>query len=235
MSRAPAVVRDLDHTVALAVARELNLALGRACNHARDLVHALAPRELGYVLILGATRAEERALDLDYVLARANVLAHDLANALDLARVGELVVVLGRAHEIAHDLANDLNHALGRTSAGVVQLARATANQLAALSGRGADLARVVQTHGTPSQADTIAARHSVLAAQLLGHAMGLVPVAHRKRYDEEFRGELDQIAQARGRWAQLGYALRVARQVWTLRLALRGVPPEAPERIGAG
>jgi hypothetical protein len=56
----------------------------------------------------------------------------------------------------------------------------------------------------------------------MVRRATRFLPPVHQNRYGEEFLSELAEIATDRGRWGQLGYALRVAVRSLTLRRALR-------------
>lgn len=50
-----------------------------------------------------------------------------------------------------------------------------------------------------------------------------LLPTPGRARYTAEFRSELWELAQSgAGRWAQVAYAARQLRSVWSLRAALQ-------------
>lgn len=69
-----------------------------------------------------------------------------------------------------------------------------------------------------------------MLTARLVAAAAGLLPVADRGRYLEEFRSELTDLARAGGsRWAQVGYSVRLLASAWRLRAELR-----SPRRRGA-
>lgn len=185
-------------------------------------------------------------VDLDVGLA--------LTLAGDLGTIHSFVVVLARhlkefhALDVGDDLADDYDGALrfalglagaverGEDLGHAMDVADEYALELAATIARlGGKYKRAVLSQDRSGRADSAAPRHSVLATRMLRQAMRVVPVAHRDRYDEEFLSELHQIAQTHGRWAPVCYALRVVRHVWRLRFALRGVPPDGPERIGAG
>ncbi len=60
-------------------------------------------------------------------------------------------------------------------------------------------------------------------AGRVLAGVVQMLPAGDRARYGEEFAAELDELAAAGlSRRVQLGYALRQAGRVWSLRAALR-------------
>lgn len=221
-------------------ARTLDLATdhGRAAAHAADLARALIRG--GARIRAGLNDRGRRAAGgalaragLNYGGSRA--AARALART-DFGSISRDERDLIRA-DLNHHRARDLDYA--RAYAGILgrvaDRVRELTDDVAVLANAGRDLAQmVVQSEDASRRAGSTEPRHSVLADRLLGQAMRVVPVAHRDRYDEEFRSELDQLAEECGRSAQVGYALRVARQVWMLRVALRSSPHKAPRRIGA-
>jgi hypothetical protein len=72
--------------------------------------------------------------------------------------------------------------------------------------------------------------RPNCMALGLIRHAVRVVPVGYRCRYDEEFRADLTELARDRGRWVQVGYAFRVLMHGLALRRLLCGVTPERVE-----
>jgi hypothetical protein len=191
-------------------ARALELTRARVLELTHKLTHKLA-HELELVHELADARARE--------LTRARVLelTHKLAHELELARE--------RAHESAHELELALKLVHVRTRERAQKLADELVDRAhesahdQALADRGKSTA-VVPAAGR---------RASRVAVRVARYAVWVVPVGHRDRYDEEFRGELTEIAQKRGVWGQLGYAARILGRGVLLRRALRGMPPESP------
>jgi hypothetical protein len=180
--------------------------------------------------------ARDLALDLDHARDLALDLARDhaLDLALDLARTLARARALAFARDHALERAFDLDRALALALDLVhVESIAIQARQLVVAVERCRDRARqVLGEHGV--NASGAVRRLSPVACRVIGQAVRVLPVVHRCRYGEEFRGDLAEIAQA-GRWAQVRFALGVLGRVWVLRVALRGVPPEAPERVGPG
>jgi hypothetical protein len=178
-------------------------------DRARDLVRALdliRDRDRARPLVCGHVLACARDLDLGH--GRDLNLDHDLDLIRDLVR--ELDVDLDRDFDLgrAHDVANDLVTVLRHCGERGVF---------------GSD-ALETDVHRLSPMADRIARQ-----------AVKVLPVAHRFRYEEEFRGDLASIAQdGASRPQQFGYAIRVLSRGLMLRAALRGVPPEVPRRTGS-
>jgi hypothetical protein len=168
---------------------------------------------------LDFTRIFAYELGADRDLVRARRLALDLGSALaeerDVDRVLSLVAKIGDAvnrtvaheHALGCDPDRNLNEALSLTD--TLSIAFTSARDYAASANGRRGPGRVV-----PS------------AAGLLAAAVRLLPAADRGRYDEEYRSELWDLAQAgAGRLGQLRYALCQLRNALPTSSAL-GLPP---------
>jgi hypothetical protein len=213
----------------------------------RDLVRARIPRRangLARDLVVAYNRdlARVRAVDLDYALD----LDHAVDSARAIHRAIDYVCGFGQFDRSADlalrrelDSARDLAHALGRdlnrccldsTLAAHHRRALDRANNRARVLARDldrtCDRARArANGCGQPG-----ARRVAPSARRLAVAAARLLPAPERARYDEEFRSELWEIAQAGGRRReQLAYAVRQLVAARPLRAGLR-----VPRRRGA-
>jgi len=198
------LVRDLDRALAHSFDLDCAIDHNRASRRARHLVNDLG-RILDRASILDLGRAFDRASNRAF--DRASALDRDLALVSGMNRSA-----FGRASSSAFDLVHVLDHA----------------------SELNSELARMLDSTRRPAVLDRGHLEREVRrvapsAARLLAVVARLLPASDRARYDEEFRSELQDLAQAgAGRFRQVAYALRQLRYARLTVAALR-----SPRRRG--
>ena len=203
MSADIASVRDM--------ARQLVRDLDRCIDHSHDLPKVLGDSAKGHCGARTAIYLPGR--DLEHARMLAVLLAQEVDVDRDstLVPVYELLETLDRIRVLARATVPDFGifcRDVDRVS-GVVR----------------SYLKAQVSVHGNDD-----AGRPNHTAVSLVRYAARVVPIGHRCRYDEEFRADLIELARDRGRWVQIGYAIRVLARGLSLRRSLRGVVHERVE-----
>jgi hypothetical protein len=153
----------------------------------------------------------ERFTWCGHMTALARDVAHDVDDALDRVRALDL------------DHALDLNQVLGFDLDRALYTAADHARSVA--SGRPFEATAACSVGSAHAEAVATPGR-SRSATRLLHGVLWMLPPTARDRYREELDSELAELVE-RGepRRAQLGYALRTAGRMWSLRRALRKPP----------
>lgn len=182
-------------------------------------------RYLDDALILARELYVGRNLDLGRVIIALD-LARDVALALDRDLGGALVLLLDRDHTRDRDLSQALDPSPGGDI--FVDLHRDNRQEL--VERVKAALARMVELEtylsaegkvaGSSRERSNVAVSRA--AARVAAWSVRVLPSADRPRYDEEFRRELQDLADTdAGRRAQFRHAVRLLNRAVSLRRAV--------------
>ncbi len=211
----------------------MNQILPRDRQHIDDLTEILKSahyRTVRLVSVLDSARVPDLAHDLARDHNHALILHLRRARARDLAPARDLARGLARGLDLALDLAPDLARGPNRN----VAQARSRAHELVTVLRDAVEEAERLSppAHQEPRPGDPAAnataperlpARPVRAAGRIAGLAARVLPVAHRKRYCDEYRSELYELTVAGASWwQQVAHAIRLLNLSWELRHELR-------------